>query len=135
MCSFLIAAATHGWRVIKVPVSTFLAPTDQMMLQFIAEDEGPNSLVEAAVDDISIVGAPSVPEPPRDLTMDVQFDQVLLKWRSSEGATAYRVYVSGDPDKVIAPENLYATTADTTLTIPMKDIHFDEFYFQVTAAK
>jgi len=129
------AAATHGWRMIKVPISTFLSPTDQMMLQFIAEYEGPNSLIEAAVDDISIIGAPSVPEPPRDLTMDVQFDQVLLKWRSSEGASMYRIYVSGDPEKVIAPENLYTTTADTTLTVPMKDIRFNEFYFQVTAAK
>ena len=129
------AASTHGWRVVKVPVSNFLLPTDRMLLQFIAEDAGPSSLIEAAVDEISITGAPSVPEPPRDLTMDVQFDQVMLKWRSSEGASTYRVYVSGDPNKVITPENLYTTTADTTLSVPMKDIHFDEFYFQVTAAR
>ncbi|HEY3293934.1 MAG TPA: S8 family serine peptidase [bacterium] len=129
------AASTHGWRTVKVPVSNFLLPTDRMLLQFLAEDEGPGSLIEAAVDDISIIGAPSVPEPPRDLTMDVQFDQVMLKWRHSDGASLYRVYVSGDPNNVITPENLYTTTGDTTLSVPMKDIHFDEFYFQVTAAK
>jgi hypothetical protein len=129
------AASTHGWRTVKIPVSNFLLPTDRMMLQFIAADEGPNSLIEAAVDDISITGAPSVPEPPRELTMDVQFDQVMLKWRPSDGASLYRVYVSGDADHVIAPENLYTTTADTTLAVPLKDIHFDEFYFQVTAAR
>lgn len=129
------AASTHGWRAISVPVSKYLLPTDRMLLQFIARDEGPNSLIEAAVDDISIIGAPSVPEPPRNLTMDVQFDQVLLAWRRSEGASAYRVYICGDPDCKIAPENLYTTTSDTSLTVPMKDIHFDEFYFQVTAAR
>ena len=31
--------------------------------------------------------------------------------------------------------NLYRTLSDTTLTVPMTDIPFDEFYFQVTAAK
>jgi hypothetical protein len=129
------AASTHGWHTVKVPVSDFATPTGNMLLQFIAEDEGPNSLIEAAVDDISITGAPNVPEPPRDLTMDVQFDQVLLTWRPSRDATAYRVYVSGDPDKVIAPENLYTTTPDTNLVVPLKDIHFNEFYFQVTAAR
>ncbi|MDD5089088.1 MAG: hypothetical protein PHI18_09885, partial [bacterium] len=109
--------------------------SDRMMLQFIAEDYGPGSLVEAAVDDIRITGAPSAPEPPRGLVLDVQFNQVVLHWRSSEDASGYRVYLSGERGNVIRPENLLTVVSDTTLTVPLSDIPYEQFYFQVTAIK
>jgi hypothetical protein len=129
------AASTNGWTTIHVRVNDFVTSTDRMMLQFVAEDAGPGSLVEAAVDDLSITGPPPELEAPRDLTLDVQSDHVRLVWRQSVGAALYRVYLSGSGDRVVAPENLYATTADTALTVPMSDIRFDEFFFQVTASK
>ena len=129
------AASTNGWSTIRVRIHDFVSSTDRMMLQFVAEDAGPGSLVEAAVDDLSITGPPPELEPPRDLTLDVQTDHVRLVWRQSAGAAFYRVYLSGSADRVIAPENLYTTTADTFLTVPMSDIRFDEFFFQVTASK
>jgi hypothetical protein len=127
------SASPRAWQEVSFTVSDFVTPSAQMLIQFIAEDNAPASLVEAAVDDISIVGAPGVPEPPRDLTLDVQFDQVTLKWTSSVGATNYRVYLSGNPDVIVAPENFYSSTPDTTLVVPMSDIPYAEFYFQVTA--
>jgi hypothetical protein len=129
------AASTNGWTTVSVRVGDFVTPTDRMLLQFIAEDAGPGSLVKAAVDDISITGAAPDLEPPRDLTLDVQSDYVRLIWRQSPGAISYRVYLSGSADRVIAPENLYTTVSDTTLTVPMSDIRFNEFFFQVTASK
>jgi len=87
------------------------------------------------VDDLSITGPPPELEAPRDLALDVQADHVRLVWRQSAGAAFYRVYLSGSADRVVAPENLYTTTSDTTVTVPMSDIRFDEFFFQVTASK
>ena len=129
------AASTERWTPVTVRVPDFVTPTDRMLLQFVAEDAGPGSLVEAAVDDISITGLPTVPEPPRDLVLDVQFNQVVLTWRRASGAKGYNVYLSSKPDEVVTTANLYRTVTDTTLTVPMTDIPFDEFYFQVTAAK
>lgn len=129
------AASTERWTPVTVRVPDFVTASDRMLLQFVAEDGGPGSLVEAAVDDISITGAPTVPEPPRDLVLDVQFNQVVLTWRRASGAKGYNVYLSNRADQVVTNANLYRTLNDTTLTVPMTDIPFDEFYFQVTAAK
>ena len=46
------AASTDHWKPVTVRVPDFVTPTDRMLLQFVAEDGGPGSLVEAAVDDI-----------------------------------------------------------------------------------
>ncbi len=129
------AAPTNGWKQVTVKISDFAAATERMMLQFIADDDGPGSLVEAAVDDIAIIGAPSKPEPPRDLLLDVQFNQIVLSWKGSPGATGYRVYVSNFTNDIVKPENLITTTSDTTLTIPVSEIPYNEFYFQVTAIR
>jgi hypothetical protein len=129
------SVSTSEWQQVSVKVSDFVAPTRLMALQFIAEDDGPGSLVEAAVDDIAITGAPAVPEPPRDLMIDVKQDQVLLSWKRSPEASTYRVYLSNFAHDVVRPENLFTTTSDTTLTVPLSDIPYGEFYFQVTAVK
>jgi len=129
------AASTNGWSTVRVRINDFVASTDRMMLQFVTEDAGPGSLVEAAVDDLSITGPPPELEAPRDLMLDVRADHVRLVWRPSVGAAFYRVYLSGSADRVVAPQNLYTTTSDTTVTVPMSDIRFDEFFFQVTASK
>jgi hypothetical protein len=65
----------------------------------------------------------------------VQFNQVVLKWKPARTARAYRIYMWGTPENVVAPEHLYATVSDTTLIVPISDIPYREFYFQVTATK
>jgi len=129
------STSTPGWAEVSFPIRDFVTPSDRMILQFIAEDYGPGSLVEAAVDDIRITGAPSAPEPPRGLVLDVQFNQVVLHWQPSEGASGYRVYLSGERGNVIHPENLFTVISDTTLIVPLSDIPFEQFFFQVTAIK
>jgi hypothetical protein len=129
------AASTRAWKPVSVTIADFVSPTDQMLLQFVADDDGLGSLVEAAVDDISFVGAPNVPEPPRDLLLDVQFDQIVLTWKGSSDVSGYRVYLSQYPNDVVKPEHLLTTTPDTTLTVPLTEIPYNEFYFQVTAIR
>ena len=127
------SASPRKWQEVSLTITDFVTLSSQMMIQFIAEDNSPASLVEALVDDIFIKGEPGIPEPPRDLTLDVQFDQVVLKWRSSEGATGYRVYLWNEPENIVKTEHFYASTPDTTMTIPMNEIPYSEFYFQITA--
>jgi hypothetical protein len=129
------AASTHGWKTVSVKVIDFVPPTKNMLLQFTAEDDGPGSLVEAAVDDISITGAPSVPEPPSELLISVLFDQAVLIWKGSPDASKYHVYLSNHANDIVKPENLFTTVSDTTLSVPLSDIPYGEFYFQVTAVK
>jgi len=43
-----------GWFLHQFTVGDFVTPTDEMMLRFVALDEGKPSLVEAAVDDVLI---------------------------------------------------------------------------------
>ena len=129
------AVSTGDWKPVSITIGDFVTPTDQMLLQFVADDDGLGSLVEAAVDDIAITGSPNAPEPPRDLLLDVQFDQLVLSWKGSEDANGYRVYMWQFPYDIARPEHLFTITKDTTLTIPLADIHYSEFYFQVTAIR
>ncbi|MBI5058674.1 S8 family serine peptidase [candidate division KSB1 bacterium] len=129
------ASSTVGWKQTTIQLADFVVSTNNMVLRFVAEDAAPASLVEAAIDDITIIGAPTVPEPPRDLMIDVQFDQVVLAWRPSADAGSYKIYLSGTPDDIITPEHYLTGTTDTTVTIPMTSIPYDQFYFQVTAVR
>lgn len=127
------STSTNGWEIATVNLESIAKLTGRMMLQFVAEDQGAGSLVEAAVDNIEITGDPIAPEPPRNLLIDVQFDQVVLSWRPSRGATQYKIYVSENPDAIISPDHFLFSTPDTTATVPLSTIHYENFYFSVTA--
>jgi hypothetical protein len=129
------SASTNGWKETSLRLADFITVSDNMVLQFIAEDMPPATLVEAAIDEIAVTGKPGAPEPPRDLHIDVQLDQVFLTWRPSEGARVYTVYLSEDPSQIVLPKNYFTETADTMLVVPMNDIPFNQFYFQVTASR
>ena len=48
----------NRWRRVVFMISDFLPPTAAMRLRFIAEDVGPASLIEAAVDDLRLLSLP-----------------------------------------------------------------------------
>jgi serine protease AprX len=129
------SVSTNGWKEISLRLADFITVSDNMVLQFIAEDKPPATLVEAAIDDIAITGKPGAPEPPRDLHIEVVSDQVNLTWRPSEGARVYTVYLSEDATQIVLPKNYFTETPDTMLVVPMNDIPFNQFYFQVTASR
>lgn len=128
------AVSTGGWKHTELDLSDFVQASDRMVLQFVAEDAAPGSVVEAAVDNVAITGDPAIPEPPRDLTLDVQFGIVTITWHSSPGTSEYYVYLADNPDRIVLPEFFYTATTDTMLSVPLDDIPYHEFYFQVTAA-
>ncbi len=129
------SVSTNGWQEATFVIEDFLAPTEQMLLQFVAEDNAPPSLVEAAVDDISIEGRPDAPEPPKNLSLTPTENGVNLTWNASAGATSYKLYLSDQAGRVFAPENYFTTLKDTFLYVPFDQIPYEQFYFQVTAVK
>ena len=48
------AEASGGWFLHRFRVSDYVTPSSQVMLRFIASDEGAGSIVEAAIDDLLI---------------------------------------------------------------------------------
>lgn len=129
------SVSTDGWREAEFKIEDFVLPTDQMMLQFVADDQSPPSLVEAAVDDIRIEGKADAPEPPKNLSLTPEEEGVMLKWNASEGASSYKLYLSGEAGHVFAPENFFTTVEDTFRFVPYDQIPYERFYFQVTAVK
>lgn len=127
--------STDGWREASFVIADFVKPTEQMVLQFIAEDNAPPSLVEAAVDELFIEGKPDAPEPPKNLSLTPNETGVNLSWSRSEGASSYKLYLSGQAGHVFAPENYFTTVQDTFLFVPFDQIPYEQFYFQVTAVK
>jgi hypothetical protein len=49
-----VTERTNGWAQRRFRVADVLEPTASMRLRFVAMDEGPRSLVEAAVDDVVV---------------------------------------------------------------------------------
>ncbi len=50
------AGSTGGWVEVELNIASFVTPTAQVRLRFIAEDAGSGSVIEAAVDAISVGG-------------------------------------------------------------------------------
>lgn len=129
------SVSTDGWQEVQLKLDDFVSGSSQMMLQFIAEDNAPPSLVEAAVDDIFIEGRPDAPEPPKNLSLTPSDLGVQLTWNASVGASSYKIYMAGEPGHVFAPKNYFTQVPDTFMFIPFDQIPYERFYFQVTAVK
>jgi hypothetical protein len=127
--------STDGWQKVELQLSDFTTLTDKMIIQFIAEDNAPPSLVEAAVDEIRIEGKSDALPPPINLQLTPQSDGVTLYWNGSRGARSYGIYMSNDEQVVYAPDNYVTSVKDTFIYIPFTQIPYDQPYFQVVAEK
>ncbi len=94
---------TGGWLYHDLRVADFVTPTGDVRLRFIAADEGAGSIVEAAVDDVTLVdcavcGA-SVPPEVRGLRLrKVGTTVAELSWDVLFGVASYDVYRGSSPD-------------------------------------
>ncbi|MBK6766638.1 MAG: S8 family serine peptidase [bacterium] len=129
------SVSTDGWQDVQFELEDFVKPTALMIVQFVAEDNAPPSLVEAAIDDIFVEGRPDAPEPPKNLALTPSETGIQLTWSQSEGASGYKVYMAGEQGHVFAPENFFVSLPDTFLFVPFDQIPYERFYFQVTAVK
>lgn len=87
----LVTENAGTWVERSFRIADFLEPTDSMRLRFIARDLGAGSLVEAAIDDLAIVGLDC--GDPASCLGDVNLDgmvngadlgQLLIDWGQSE---------------------------------------------------
>jgi len=100
------------WVAVELPLP--IAATSQMRVRFIAEDQGSGSLVEAGVDDFSLVdpgqGCNSC-GPEIDvcsITVSLSGDDVVLSWTGFPGRriSVYNVTGCGEMVKLGTTENL-----------------------------
>jgi C1A family cysteine protease len=100
--------ADRVWRKMEFNLENYIALTGQMKVRFIAQDTGSGSIVEAAVDDFSIVAceeaAPDMippevtvlaPDGGEVLEHDTQYE---ITWSATDniGVTAINIYLSVD---------------------------------------
>ena len=96
-------STAEQWEYYQFWLEDYVSPTDQIRMRFIASDEGGGSLVEACVDDISIVNLGDTwgewtsyeMIPAENISISAAGDDIHLSWLPVEGAAAYRV-ISGD---------------------------------------
>jgi hypothetical protein len=73
--------STGGWQTFSYRVADFVPPTDALRLRFVARDDAPGSIVEAAVDDVRVVFTecpPITPACAEDVTGDGVVDVLDL---------------------------------------------------------
>lgn len=89
--------------------------SNQEQLRAIAEDADA-SLLEAAVDDVCLVGIIEVPPPPQELTIYYLpgTNEYSFHWQPSPGAGLYTLCSGAEPDGPFDFEE--DSTSDTTLT-------------------
>lgn len=103
------------WRNDRFLLENYITLSNQIQLRAIAEDLDA-SLIEAAVDDVCLVGIIEFPPPPDGLTIYYLpgTNEYSFHWRSSPGAGLYTLYSGAEPDGPFDFEE--DSTSDTTLT-------------------
>ncbi|MBC8277645.1 MAG: hypothetical protein H8E46_05390 [FCB group bacterium] len=89
------------WANHQFWLQEYVTPTSQVQIRFIASDEGSGSLVEACVDDISIVNLsdqwPEALVPASDIHLSVAGDDVIMNWTADPWGFNYIIVSSPLP--------------------------------------
>lgn len=95
------ASTPQVWDRNQFMLEDYCPPSSTVRVRFIASDVSPGSLVEACVDDFSIVGIDTtwgaladgdLYISPADITISNQGERLLLSWTPVEGARTYKIY-------------------------------------------
>jgi hypothetical protein len=105
------------WRRDRYTLEDHISLSNQVQLRVVVSDEGDDSFVEAAVDDVCLYGG--VPQPPEavtDVTAAVSGTDIVLSWTATTGAQTYKIYRVVDPFAAPTPDDLIGTTEAATYT-------------------
>lgn len=73
----------NTWTERVFVLSDYITPTNTVLVRFVARDDDPGSLVEAAVDDVEILHVQQVPVELVAFTARRNGDQVAVAWRTA----------------------------------------------------
>lgn len=80
------------WRRDVFYVEDFVTLSGQVRMRVIGQDQATGSLVEAAVDDVCLyAGTTAPPDPPQELVIIREDDDLHFYWQVSPGATGYLI--------------------------------------------
>ena len=99
------ASTPQDWVFYQFWLEDYVVPNENIQMRFIASDEGSGSLVEACVDDISIVNLGTSWGNWEDyemiaaenITISVVNDEIHLGWLPVAGASSYRIIKGEEP--------------------------------------
>ncbi|MCB9365867.1 MAG: S8 family serine peptidase [Calditrichaeota bacterium] len=100
------------WRRHVFLLEDYVELTSEVQIRVVAADFGPGSIVEAALDEVSVYAA--AVEAPQALTARITDSGVQLTWNSVPGATGYRVWRTMELPATTTNSTLLASVADTT---------------------
>lgn len=87
-----IQQGTTGWELFEFVVSSAIINTNQVKLRFRAEDGGGVQYYgDMAIDDVSIIEAPSCPDPTNLSALIASSTSADLSWTENGSATTWRV--------------------------------------------
>ncbi len=92
----LVTESAGQWVERRFPVAQFIAPTANMRLRFIARDLGAGSLVEAAIDDVSVIVEDCEPALSGDLNGDGLVNGIDLTILLGQWGQAGSADIDGD---------------------------------------
>jgi Zn-dependent metalloprotease len=123
----------RSWALKQFNVGDYVSLTSQVRFRFIASDYDPGSLVEAGVDDFSLVACtrPSDTQPPAVAVLDPNGGEriiggcgssYLIRWHSSDnaGVTLTKILLSKDGG-VTYPDTLVSGVLDSTWSWSVPD--------------
>jgi hypothetical protein len=87
-----VGAASQAWAPLQMRLDDFVRPGPEIRLRFRATDDGPDNVVEAAIDDLEI----------RGFSLATQGDVADVRFSDAGGATIEWDPVPGAPDAVFA---------------------------------
>ncbi len=128
--------ASAGWFFHEFLITdTGLAPTANMQMRFVASDEAPGSLVEAAIDDFLVTSvaceAVAVPAAPTNVlaTDDSLCDNVQITWDAVLDADDYEVWRSTVDDPGTATQLVPLSVPGTSFDDGTADAGTTYFYW------
>lgn len=133
------AGTPLAWVPVEVGLNGLIAPTNQMRLRFSAADLGSGSLVEAGIDDVSLVdrdqGCMGCTLPVQTVaTIEVSptGNDILIDWTGDPAsATRYAIYTLAGPD--FTQEILLGTTTNKSFLHTDALLSATSFSYRVSA--
>ncbi len=136
----------NEWRQKFILVSDYVTPSSSMRMRFIARDDAPGSLVEAAVDDVEVLDALPVPVELMNLSARRIDNLIAVDWATAseennygfeiqmqrEGETVWDIlgFVEGNGNSTGVQNYRYefSETTGSRLLVRLRQIDFDGSY-------